>query len=126
MADTSYLSWPFFEDQHRNLAAELDQWCRDVLVPVVDDAGFHDDVDASCRRILKLLGDAGFTHYAVPKGWGGIHETLDVRSLCLIRMTLAYYSGLWVREQYRSSAQTKPNPDISRVLQTAVVAPLLP
>ena len=94
MADTSYLGWPFFEDQHRKLAAELDQWCRDVLVPVVEDDGFHDDVDASCRRVLKLLGDAGYTKYAVPEAWGGVHEQLDVRSLCLIRMTLAYYSGL--------------------------------
>jgi len=94
MADTSYLSWPFFEDQHRKLAADLDQWCRDVLVPVIDAGNFHDDIDTSCRKILKLLGDAGYTKYAVPREWGGVHEQLDVRSLCLIRMTLAYYSGL--------------------------------
>ena len=94
MADTSYLSWPFFEDQHRSLAADLDQWCRDVLVPVIDAGDFHDDIDASCRNILKILGDAGYTKYAVPREWGGVHEQLDVRSLCLIRMTLAYYSGL--------------------------------
>ncbi len=94
MADTSYLSWPFFEDQHRNLVAELDQWCRDVLVPVIDEGDFHDDVDASCGRVLNLLGDAGYTKFAVPREWGGVHEQLDVRSLCLIRMTLAYYSGL--------------------------------
>ena len=94
MADTTYLSWPFFEDEHRNLAADLDQWCRDVLVPVVEDAAFHGDVDAGCRKILTLLSGAGYTKYAVPKDWGGVHERLDVRSLCLIRMTLAYYSGL--------------------------------
>ena len=94
MADTSYLSWPFLEDQHRKLAAELDQWCRDVLVPVIEADDFHDDIDASCRKVLKLLGHAGYTKYAVPAEWGGVHEQLDVRSLCLIRMTLAYYSGL--------------------------------
>jgi len=94
MADSTYLSWPFFEDHHRELAAGFDQWCRDVLVPVVESAGFHDDVDASSRKILSLLGDASYTRYAVPKAFGGVHERLDVRSLCLIRMTLAYYSGL--------------------------------
>ena len=94
MADTSYLRWPFFEAEHRNLVAELDQWCRDVLVPVIDEGDFHDDVDASCGRVLNLLGDAGYTKFAVPREWGGVHEQLDVRSLCLIRMTLAYHSGL--------------------------------
>jgi len=94
MADTSYLSWPFFEDQHRKLAADLDQWCRDVLVPVVEAGDFHDDIDASCRNVLKLVGEAGYTKYAVPGEWGGVYEQLDVRSLCLIRMSLAYYSGL--------------------------------
>src|SRR5207253_10414460 len=32
--------------------------------------------------------------YSVPKAYGGINETLDVRSLCIIRETLARYSGL--------------------------------
>ena len=27
MADRSFLEWPFLEDQHRVLAAELDAWC---------------------------------------------------------------------------------------------------
>ena len=94
MADSTYLGWPFFEDNHRALVTALDAWCRDELVPVIDASGFHDDVDASCSQLLKMLGDAGFTRYAVPKAYGGEHESLDVRSLCLIRMTLAYYSGL--------------------------------
>jgi len=94
MADASYLGWPFFEDRHRHLVANLEQWCLDVLVPLVESADFHDDIDASCRKILTLLGDAGFTKFAVPEEWGGAYEQLDVRSLCLIRMTLAYYSGL--------------------------------
>lgn len=94
MADTSYLDWPFFDDQHRDLAIELEQWCRDTLVPLVDAADVHADIDGSCRSIRELLGEAGYTRYAVPKKWGGIHDELDVRSLCLIRMTLAYYSGL--------------------------------
>lgn len=94
MADTSYLNWPFFEDHHRKLVTELDVWCREQLLPVIDAPEFHDDVDASCRQLLAMLGAAGFTRYAVPKAYGGVHEFPDVRSLCLIRMSLAYYSGL--------------------------------
>ncbi len=71
MADTSYLDWPFFDDQHRDLANELEQWCRDTLVPLVDAADVHADIDGSCRSIRELLGEAGYTRYAVPKkvGW---------------------------------------------------------
>ncbi len=94
MADSSYLNWPFFEDQHRALAGELDEWCRDELSPVIDAPGFHDDVDTSCRRLLAMLGQSGFTRYTVPTAYGGVHEFPDVRSLCLIRMSLAYHSGL--------------------------------
>jgi len=94
MADTSFLDWPFFDDQHRDLAARLEQWCRDKLVPHIDGGDVHADIDGSCRSVRELLGEAGYTRYAVPKKWGGIHDELDVRSLCLIRMTLAYYSGL--------------------------------
>lgn len=94
MADSSYLNWPFFEDHHRALVKNLDEFCRDQLLPVIDAPDFHDDIDASCRRLLAMLADAGLTRYTVPKAWGGVHEFPDVRSLCLIRMGLAYYSGL--------------------------------
>ncbi len=94
MADMTFLEWPFLEDHHRKLAVDLDAWCKSILLPVVEDHSLHDDLDASCRTLLNMLGEAGYTRYAVPKAYGGIHENLDVRSLCIIRMTLAYYSGL--------------------------------
>lgn len=94
MADSSYLNWPFFEDPHRALARDLDKWCRDKLLPVIDAPDFHNDVDASCRQLLAMLASAGFTRYTIAKAYGGVHEFLDVRSICLIRMGLAYYSGL--------------------------------
>ena len=94
MADSSYLSWPFFEDQHRALVRDLGEFCREQLVPAIDAPDFHTDVDASCRRLLQMLGEAGLSRYTVPKAYGGVHEFPDVRSLCLIRMSLAYYSGL--------------------------------
>ncbi len=84
MADQTFLQWPFFEDRHRRLAEELEDWCRAHLP--VD----HGDVDAACRRLVADLGEAGFLrHSAADEG-----ETLDVRSLCLIRETLARHDGL--------------------------------
>lgn len=94
MADMSFLNWPFLEDHHRDLAHRLDAWCQEVLVPFVESRDVHHDLDGSCKAILTLLAEGGFTRYAVPKAYGGVHDSLDVRSLCLIRMTLAYYSGL--------------------------------
>lgn len=91
MADTSFLDWPFLEDRHRSLARELNAWAIDHIAPL---AGTHGDVDETCRKIARLLGDAGWLRYCVPASHGGMFETLDVRSLCLIRETLAYHFGL--------------------------------
>ncbi len=91
MADTSFLDWPFLEDHHRTLARELDAWAAEHIAPLADD---HHDVDAACARLVRLLGDAGWLRYCVPASHGGMFETLDVRSLCLIRETLARHSGL--------------------------------
>ena len=91
MSDTSFLDWPFLEDHHRALARELGAWAAEHIAPL---AGGHGDVDDACRRIVRLLGDGGWLRYCVPASHGGIFETLDVRSLCLIRETLAYHFGL--------------------------------
>ena len=89
MADRSFLEWPFFGDGHRQLAADLESWCE------VELAHAHgDDVDAECRALVRKLGAGGWLRYCVPAAWGGVHETLDVRSLALIRETLARHSGL--------------------------------
>ena len=48
MPDRSFLSWPFFEPRHRELADELDQWCADNL------ARPHDgDLDAEASMTLE-------------------------------------------------------------------------
>ena len=52
------------------------------------------DVDADCRALVKQLGDAGWLRYAVPADYGGMHDKLDVRSLCIARETLSRVSGL--------------------------------
>ena len=69
MADNSFLQWPFLEDSHRTLAAELDRWAEDKLPDLV--ANEHDDLDGTCVGIVRALGEAGFTGYAVPASAGG-------------------------------------------------------
>jgi acyl-CoA dehydrogenase len=85
MADRSFLDWPFFEERHRELAAALDAWCEENLV---DDC--EDDVDHASRRLVAKLGASGWLQHCVPDADG----KLDVRSLALIRETLARHDGL--------------------------------
>jgi acyl-CoA dehydrogenase len=86
MPDRSFLSWPFFEDRHRDLAERLEVWCRKYL-PVA-----HDDIDAACRELVALLGRDGWLKPTAidPKN----PQPLDVRSLCITRETLARHDGL--------------------------------
>ncbi len=90
MIDASFLAWPFFEDRHRRFAGELSAWAENEVHPLVD----HRDVDASCRRLVRRLGEAGWLRAAVPEAYGGLYPTFDVRTLCLARETLAYQDGL--------------------------------
>lgn len=90
MADTRYLDWPFFEPRHRALAAELEAWSASHL---------HDahgaDTDGICRSLVRALGAGGWLRHAVGgAAWGGAGETIDTRSICLIRETLARHAGL--------------------------------
>lgn len=85
MPDRSFLSWPFFEDRHRRLAEELESWAAATLAHS-DEV----DVDEACRTLVRQLGEAGWLRHAVPEPGG----RLDVRSLCLIRETLARHAGL--------------------------------
>jgi acyl-CoA dehydrogenase len=88
--DSSFLSWPFFEDRHRRFAGELEAWASHAIQGLVD----HEDVDESCRRLVRTLGQAGWLRAAVPLAYGGLYPGFDVRTLCLARETLAYQDGL--------------------------------
>ena len=92
MSDESFLQWPFFNDEHQAPAARLDEWASRHLPTLTADE--HHDLDGTCKAIVKALGEAGFAAYAVPASAGGHHEKLDVRSLCLIRETLARHNAL--------------------------------
>ncbi len=91
MADRSFLDWPFFEPEHRRLAAEIDAWAAQYVAPHEHK---EDDVDALARRFVIDLGADDWLTYCIPAAYGGRHDKLDVRSLCLIRETLARRSGL--------------------------------
>lgn len=90
MPDRTFLDWPFFDDAHRKLARDLEAWCERELAGELNDS----DPDTTSRELVRKFGDAGWLRYAVPKSCGGVHEKLDVRSLCLVRETLARRAGL--------------------------------
>ena len=85
MADHNFLAWPFFEERHRLLAAELEEWCG---------ATIHDaeaaDPDYACRALVQELGRSGFLKLCVGDG----ESRPDVRSLAICREILASYHGL--------------------------------
>jgi acyl-CoA dehydrogenase len=89
MADRSFLGWPFFEEAHRALAAEVER-CAAALTPLID----HANVDRSCRALVEAFGQAGLLGLSVVAPHGGRLPRLDVRSLCLARELLAYEDGL--------------------------------
>jgi acyl-CoA dehydrogenase len=83
MTDRSFLSWPFFEPRHRELAEALDKWC--VAMPPESS-----NLDEDCRTLVRELGSAGFLKLCVSDA----DSRPDVRSLAIARETLAYHSAL--------------------------------
>ena len=91
MPDRTFLDWPFLDDTHRTLARELDLWASASLGSIESE---ERDIDASCRELVRRLGEGGWLRFAVPAKYGGALPSLDVRALCLVRETLARHSGL--------------------------------
>ncbi|MAD94194.1 MAG: acyl-CoA dehydrogenase [Rhodobacteraceae bacterium] len=87
MVDKTFLAWPFFDDKHKILAQQLDDWASQNLVSID-----HSDTDQACRNLVATLGAGGWLQNAAVNPQGT--EPLDVRTLCLIRETLARYDGL--------------------------------
>ena len=92
-AGRDHLDWPFFEPRHREFATELDAWATTAL----GHAHGHDrtEVDATCRSLVRALGDAGWLAHAVAgRVYGGAGDAIDTRTICLARETLARHDGL--------------------------------
>ena len=85
MTDRSFLTWPFLEARHRELAEALRGWCADNLT-----SRYSDDLNSECRALVRELGAAGFLKLCVAEG----DVRPDVRSLAIVRETLAYHSAL--------------------------------
>lgn len=88
MSDQSFLYWPFFTEGHRSFVPAMKNWLG--TLPHFS----HGDADESCRWWVRELGSGGWLTHCVPKPFGGLDWTLDVRTLCLARETLAYHDGL--------------------------------
>jgi acyl-CoA dehydrogenase len=89
MISREWLNWPFFEPRHRAMADGLDRFVMSGAIADID----HSDVDGACRKLVRSLGEAGLLDCAVaaPEGDAG---SIDSRSICLARESLAYADGL--------------------------------
>ena len=86
--DQSFLDWPFLEPRHRAFAGSLETWCQASLASID-----HRDVDAACRALVARMGRDGWLAQTAPDP-AKPASTLDVRTLCLARETLARHDGL--------------------------------
>jgi acyl-CoA dehydrogenase len=92
MVAPPFLDWPFFESRHRELHANVLNWCRENLAapPASDRAS----ADAHCIDLVRRLGAAGILRHCVHSDHGGAAADFDVRSIAIVRETLAWFDGL--------------------------------
>ncbi len=93
----SFLEWPFFGDSHRELASRLSEWAARRFADTARPED-RESVDAAARQLVHDLGRGGWTRHCVPQETGhaaaAAHAGFDVRSLALIRETLARHDAL--------------------------------
>ena len=82
-----HLELPFFDQAQRDFVQRLNNFAASGVLKTVD----HSDTDAACRKLVKLMGEAGLLD--VVTGDSGKTE-IDSRSVCLARETLAWHDGL--------------------------------
>lgn len=87
---TDFIDLPFFEQQHRDLALTLKPWAAERYASRVHSG----NVDEICRSYVRDLGQGGWLRHCVPASVGGISQTIDSRSICLMRQGLGYFDGL--------------------------------
>jgi len=87
----AHTRWPFFEPQHAALAVEADAWAARLDWAHEEDSSAPRgaEADATCRRLVRELGGAGYLRHCVPGG-----DRFDVRAIALLREVFAYHAGL--------------------------------
>ena len=93
MQSLAHLDMPFFAAEHRELAARVRAFAHARLHEAAR-AEDRDATDAACRKLVQDLGHAGFLRYCIRAEDGGALQDFDVRSLALIRETLAWHDAL--------------------------------
>jgi len=92
MPAEAHLKLPFFEDRHRRVASDLEHFAQRHLA-----GGEHPHseaaVDAYCRGLVERMGEAGLLQHCVPRDFAD-PASLESRTLCLIRESLARHDGL--------------------------------
>ena len=65
------LHWPFFGEEHRQLAAEAEDWAQANLAeaPHPSERAL---VDARCRELVAALGKADFLKHCLRAADGGV------------------------------------------------------
>lgn len=84
MRDRSYLAWPFFDEAHRALSAQVQRALAGA--PDVD----ANAEDLATRAWVRVAAENGWLRNAVSI----TGDPLDVRSLCLLRENLAYHDAV--------------------------------
>src|SRR5271170_5300908 len=64
MSARADLDWPFFDERHRQLAAELSAWAETELTHLHHGHSIE-AVDDACRQLVLKLGRGGWLRYAV-------------------------------------------------------------
>src|SRR6202043_4004421 len=78
---------------HRELALHVRAWAHEFLGAPAR-AEDRASIDAACRALVQNLGGAGILSYCIRAEDGGALAELDVRSLAVIRETLAWHDAL--------------------------------
>jgi acyl-CoA dehydrogenase len=95
VAVRTFLDWPFFTPVHREIADRVNAWAEQRFSSTFAHAEDRASVDESCRELVRDLGRAGFTAHSVPQSHAADGTAVfDVRTLALIRETLAWHDGL--------------------------------
>lgn len=93
--NSTHLEWPFFDERHRELGAWLDEGAAALFDAPHATPADQDELDATCRRLVRQLGDAGWLRHAVAgAAHGGAAEVIDTRAICMLREALAFHNGL--------------------------------